>query len=277
MGIFQRILKNLGAMLASNLVAIITAFILPRVFLHRYGTGTYADWLVLTASVSALGNLNFGIQTFINQDLAIRYNRGEREGYHVQQSTALRLLLGIVVVAAVASLVVFFIPVERMLRLSIPHSTTAFAIYFIALQILIGNMLFGYFSGNFMGLGLAHRGVNWVNAQQLASTLVLGALGWMRMPLSVLAGAGLAVYTLFILLVLIDLKRKGPDIFPSLRYWDRSSVPGILKQSGYFGVIQWSTFLSYQLPMILLQRMTGPDAVVIFISCVSYSALGARC
>jgi O-antigen/teichoic acid export membrane protein len=264
MSVVQRIMKNLGAMFASNIVSVLTELLQPFIFLHAYGTSLYADWIVLSAAVAYLANLNFGLQTFINQDLAVRYNRGEREGYHVQQSTALRLLLGIVLAAATVCLVIFALPVEKLLHLSISHRAATWTLYLIALQILTGNLIFSYFAGNFMGVGLAHRGTHWGNAQRLCTTLLLCGLAWWHAPFPLMAGAQLALYLFFVVAVLVDLRRLAPDIFPTLRHWDRSALSGILKPSGYFGLIFWSTFLSFQLPVLLLQRMAGPQTVVLF-------------
>jgi O-antigen/teichoic acid export membrane protein len=251
-------------MFTSNMVSVLNELLLPFVFLHTYGTVLYADWIVLSAAVAYLSNLNFGMQTFINQDLAVRYGRGEREGYHTQQSTALRMLLGIVVIAAILCLSVFVMPVERWLGLSLSHAATAWTLYFIALQILLGNLLFSYFAGNFMGVGMAHRGTHWGNAQRLCTTLLLSGLAFLHLPFPVLAASQFFLYLLFTVALLIDLRRVAPDIFPSLKYWDRSAVSAILKPSGYFGLIFWSTFLSFQLPVLLLQKLAGPTAVVIF-------------
>jgi len=65
--------------------------------------------------------------------------------------------------------------------------------------------------------------------------------------------------------VLIDIRRTAPDLFPHLRYWDRSAMAGILKPSGYFGLIAIASFLTYQAPLIVLQRALGPVAVAGFI------------
>ena len=42
---------------------------------------------------------------------------------------------------------------------------------------------------------------------------------------------------------IVTLFRTGRDIFPTLRYWDGSSVGRILGNSGYFGLIYASTLL----------------------------------
>ena len=262
-GGLRRILKVLAALAAANAIALITQLLLPPVFLYRYGTAYYGEWLALSAAVSYLGNLNFGIQTFVNQDLTVRYQRNELEDLHVRQSTALRILLGIVIAAAFFSTIVFALPVRALLKITISQHTAALALYFLSLQMLAG-IIFGYFSGTFMVVGKAHRGYSWVNAQRLLSALVAASLAWFRVDFSLLALAQFLVYVLAILLVLFDLRRIAPDIFPSLRYWDGSAVKGILKPSGHFALIFSCGFLVFQLPVLILQRILGPVSVVAF-------------
>ena len=264
-GSFRLILKNLTAIFTSNVISIITELVQPGIFLSRYGMTLYAKWLVLSSAVSYLGTLNFGLQTYVNQDLAIRYNRGERKSFHVQQSTALRALLGTALIAAAGCLVIFVLPIERILSLApLGHWAAATALYFIALQILMGSLLYGYFGGTFMAVGLAHRGNNWNNAQRLGNGIVLCTLAILRQPFWVLAMGQFLLYCVLLCGLLIDLKRKAPEIFPTLKYWDFEVLKAMLKPSVFFA-IQWSgNFLSFELPMILLNKFAGEVPVVIF-------------
>ena len=263
-GSLKLIVKNLSAIFTSNVISIITELLLPGLFLRYYGPILYADWIVLSSAVSYLQTLNFGLQTYVNQDLAVRYNRGELEGFHVRQSTVLRALLSATFFAAIACLVIFILPIERILNLSLPHNQAAFALYFIALQILIGALIFSYFSGAFMGVGLAHRGNYWNNAQRFANAAVLCMLAFFHQPLQVLAFSQFAVYMVMLAGLLIDLKRQAPEIFPTLRHWDKEGFVAILLPSFYFGLLQWSNFFGYELPLVLLLKFAGPIPVVIF-------------
>jgi O-antigen/teichoic acid export membrane protein len=263
MAVFRRILKVLAALAASNAIALITQLLLPPVFIHRYGTASYGEWLALSAAVAYLTTLNFGIQTFVNQDLTVRYHRGNLTDYHLRQSTALRLLCGIVLVAAGLAGGVFFFPIERLMKLSLDHGTTSVALYFLGLQILAA-IPFSYLTGTFMVVGRAHRGYNWSNALRLTSTLLTALLAWFRVGFAQLAMAQFALYPLAIALVLVDLRRTAPQIYPSLRYWDGTAIKEILKPSGHFALIFSCTFLAFQLPVLILQRLLGPVSVVAF-------------
>jgi O-antigen/teichoic acid export membrane protein len=263
MAVFQRILKVLAALAASNAIALVTQLLLPPVFIHRYGTPSYGEWLALSAAVAYLSTLNFGIQTFVNQDLTVRYHRNDLADYHLRQSTALRLLCGIVVVAAVLATGIFALPLKSLMKIALSQRTASIALYFLSLQILAG-IPFNYLIGTFMVVGKSHRGFSWNNALRLANTLTTALLAWFRVDFALLAVAQFVLYPLWIVLVLIDLRRTAPEIYPSLRYWDGSAIKEILKPSGHFALIFSCSFLAFQLPVLLLQRMLGPVTVVAF-------------
>ena len=265
MSSFRLILKNLTAIFTSNVISILTELVQPAIFLRGYGTMLYADWIVLSSAVSYLATLNFGLQTYINQDLAIRYSRGERTSFHVQQSTALRALLATTFVAAAACLIIFVLPIERILNLApLSHWVASTALYFIALQILTGSMIYSYFGGAFMAVGLAHRGNNWNNAQRFGNAVVLCTLAALREPLYVLAIGQFVLYLVLLTGLLFDLKRKAPDIFPTLKYWDGPGLVQMMRPSLYFAIQFAGNFLAFELPLILLRRFAGAAPVVIF-------------
>ena len=264
------IAKNLSALFSSHVIAVLQQVALVRLFIYVYGRAGYGEWLAISAAVSYLGTLDFGVQTFVNQDLTVRYHRGDMDEFHVNQSTALRLLLGIVVTAALVSTCAFALPLQHMLKMDGFHGDPVVAplvvqtaVFFMALQALT-NILFGYFAGTFMVLGKAYLGAYWNNAKNL--TLIGTALVAVLMHASF---AGIAVaqclgLAVCLLVQMAHLYRTGPDIFPTLRYWDRALVPKILKPSGYFALIFSSNFLVYQLPILILQRTAGGAAVTLF-------------
>jgi O-antigen/teichoic acid export membrane protein len=263
MGILTRIVKVMAALLTSNLVSVATQLLLPPIFLLRYGTTLYGEWLALSVTVAYLGTLNFGIQTYVTQDLTVRYQRQDLASYHVRQSTALRVLLGILVTAALVALVVFVLPLRGLLRLTIPQHTAAITLYMLALQVLLG-VLFSYFTGMYMVISRAHTGVLWANGQRLALVFSTSLALWSRASFPVLALVQLLVYVGATLLLLLHVRVVAPQIFPRLAGWDRGAVPGILRPSSYFGLISMSTFLSFQVPVLILQRESGPFIVVAF-------------
>ncbi len=263
MGILTRILKILAALLTSNVVNLVTKLLLPPIFLLRYGTTLYGEWIALSGAVAYLSTLNFGIQTYVTQDLTVRYQRNDLEQYHLQQSTSLRVLLGILSSAAVLCLIVFALPVQSWLHLTLSQRVTAETLYLLAMQVLLG-VLFGYFTGMYMVLSRAHTGVLWVNGLRMTMVIVVSAGAWLRFSFPVLAALQVGIYVLGTILVLLHIRRVAPEIFPQINLWDPSAVRAILRPSGYFGLISMSTFLSYEVPVLILQREAGPFVVVAF-------------
>ncbi len=270
MSSLKSITKNLSAAFSSHFVSILQQFALTPLWLSRYGAAGFGEWLTLSASVSYLGTLDFGIQTFVNQDLTVRYHRGDMESFHVQQSTALRMLLGMVLTVATIALVALVLPLEHWLKMdgsgsgpTVPASVVRGTVFILALQVL-SNIVFGFFSGQFMVLGKAYVGQYWSNAKN--ATQILFALPCLLLHTSflVVAMAQLSALLLCMGGALFTLHRLGRDIFPTLRYWDGSSVSKILKPSGYFALIYSSNFLVYQVPMLILQRSVGPVFVAVF-------------
>lgn len=251
-------------MFTGRLLTVINQVIMPPIFIARYSTAGFGEWGVLSGAVAALGMLNFGVQTYMNQDLAVRYNRGDIEDYQVRQSTALRLMLGIILVAMVLCLAVFAVPLDRILRLDIGRHATQLTAYLLACMVLL-NILYGYLTGLFMGVALAHRGAHWGNFQTMLTSLSLLACVALKLPFPVLAAVQVITMLVSIVVVLVDIRRTAPDLFPHIRYWDQSAMTAILKPSGYFGLITLSSFLTYQAPLIVLQRFLGPVVVAGFI------------
>jgi O-antigen/teichoic acid export membrane protein len=264
------IAKNLTASFSSHLVSVLQQVVLTPLYLKNYGAAGFGEWLTLSASVAYLGTLDFGIQTFVNQDLTVRYHRGDMNDFHTQQSTALRMLLGIVTTAAAIALVALVLPIEHWLRMdgsgvgpALPKSAVRGAVYLLSLQVF-ASIIFGFFSGQFMVLGRAHIGGYWNNIKSLCMIVFALPCLFAHANFCTIALAQLVAVLVCILGVLVTLFRIGRDIFPTLRYWDGGSVTKILKPSGYFALIFSSNFLIYQVPVLLLQRGVGPISVVIF-------------
>ncbi len=265
------IAKNLTASFSSHLVAVLQQIALTPLFVREYGVSGFGEWLALSASVSYLGTLDFGIQTFVNQDLTLRYHRGEMEQFHVVQSTALRLLVGICVVTAALALTALAMPIEHWLRMdgsaagapAISGGVVRGTVYILALTAL-ANIVFGFFSGQFMVLNRNYIGQYWANAKNACVILFAVPFLLHHSSFMVIAMAQLTAVVVCLLGVLFTLWRVGRNIFPTLRLWDRTMVGPILHQSGYFALIMSSNFLVYQVPVLILQRGAGPVDVAIF-------------
>jgi len=262
----QRILRMLASFFTGQGVSIVSQLLVPPFFLSRYANGVevYGEWVALSAAVTYLGTLNYGIQTYANNQMTIDYNRGDVEAAKRLQAGALRLLLVVIGSIAVLGASVFAMPIARWLNLRHVSSTAAsFTLYVLIVQVLL-NMLFALFANSYMMIGRMHRGANWMIFQRLAATLGIAACAWFSASFPILALVQLASVLLFTALVVIDVRATAPILTPSLRFGSWQDVKPMLKPSAHFGLLSLSSFLTYQGPVLLIQSVLGPAAVTVF-------------
>lgn len=264
------IARNLSALFTGHVISALQSLLLIPFFIHAYGTSGYGEWTVLSAAVAYLGTLDFGVTQYVNQDLTLRYQRGDMKSFHVQQSTAMRLLLGIVFFAAIFGLVAFHLPLQRWLHLSgttgipgIAPDVVQRTLYLLGLQAL-ATILLGFINGNFMIVGKAHIGGHWGNAKNLLLLIVIIVCVSMHTSFATIALVQVISVVICLIGALLHLRAIAPQIFPTLRYWDASSLGLMLSQSIYFAAIYFNNFLLYQVPFLILQRSVGPVVVALF-------------
>lgn len=262
----KRILRMLASFFTGQGVSIVSQLLVPPFFLLRYrdGVEVYGEWVALSAAVTYLGTLNYGIQTFANNQMTIEYNRGHVDAAKTLQAGALRLLLLVIGVLGLVGLGVFFIPVGRWLNLHHTSSNAASqTLYLLILQVLL-NMLFALFANSYMMIGRMHRGANWMIFQRLAATLGIAACAWFQASFPFLALVQLLSVLVFTVLVVLDVRSTAPILTPSLHYGGWADVRPMLKPSAHFGLLSLSSFLTWQGPVLLIQTLLGPVAVTVF-------------
>jgi O-antigen/teichoic acid export membrane protein len=262
----RRILKLLAAFSMSQGVTIVSQLLVPPLFLHRYAHGVemYGEWIALTAAISYLGTLNAGIQNYANNQMTLHYNRGEFQEARTVQSTALRLILIMVLVATGAGVGILFMPLARWLSLRNVNSAAASTTLFLMMLQLVGAWFFAFLTNSYQVIGELHRGANWQNMQRLAAVLAMAAFLWRRASFPVLALTQLTSMIAFAVMVLIEIRVRAPVLLPSLRYGTRHDMLSVLKPSAYYGLFAFCSFLAFQGPVLLIQKLLGPVSVAIF-------------
>ena len=247
-------------------VSVVTQFLIPPFFLRYYPDGlrVYGEWIALSASISYLGTLNYGIQTYANNQTAILFSGGKENEAREVQASALRLLLLLVALFVCGGVAVLFIPVGAWLKLThVTVGAASMTLYLLIVTMAVG-MLFSLLTNSYLIIGQLHRGNFWSDGQRLFNVVCLSVALYLRSSFPVLAMVQLCTLSLFVLLVLIDMRMTAPILLPSLRYGTWRRTMSILRPSAHFGLIAFGGFLTWQGPVILIQRILGPGAVAIF-------------
>ena len=262
----KRILQLLLTSFLGQGLTVLTQLLVPPFFLKFYGSGVevYGEWIALSASVNYLGTLNYGVQTYANNQMTILFTRGDIPGAKAIQASAFRLLLLFLAVFAAVGLVVFVLPVASLLKLRHVGGPAASAtLYLFILQIGI-NMFFSLLTNSYMAVGRLHRGNYIASGQRFLNITAMAIAVAMRSSFPVLAALQLASLLLFTAYALIDLRNTEPVLVPSLRDGSWAEVRRMIKPSGHFGLIAMAGFLTWQGPVIVIQRVLGPSMVTVF-------------
>ncbi len=262
----RRLLQILLTGFVGQGLSVLTQLLVPPFFFKFYGSGVevYGEWTALSAAIGYLGTLNYGVQTYASNQMTILYGGGDVKGAKAIQASAFRLLLLFVAVFAVGGLLVFVLPIASWLRLRhVGAYAASITLYLLILQIGL-NMFFSLLTNSYMAVGLLHRGNYISSAQRLLMILGMAAAIALHGSFPVLAAVQLLSYIVFLVYALVDLRRVAPDLVPNLREGSWTQVKAILKPSGHFGLIAVAGFLTWQGPVLLIQRVLGPGAVAVF-------------
>ena len=262
----RRLLQLVVTSFLSQLLSILNQLLIPPFFLRFYGAGVemYGEWIALSAAVSYLGTLNYGIQTYANNQMSILYNGGDLEGAKTVQASAFRLLLLLLSSFLLFGLVVFQMPIAGWLKLRhVSALAASWTLYLLIAQFAV-QMLFSLLINSYQVVGRLHRGYYWSCLQRLIVILGIAVCVALRSSFVMLAAVQLITLLVCMLVVLVDVRVTAPVLLPSLRYGNWSKVRELIAPSGHFGLIAVMGFLTWQGPVLIIQRLLGPSAVAIF-------------
>lgn len=262
-GFFGRVTKTALALVGNQILHLLMQFILPPLFLAKYGVKGYSEWLVLSAAMGFFGFLDLGLQTYVANKLTVFYHNNDLEGFHRFQTTGLLMSFAVLFSTSVLALTIFFIPVDRLLSVSMPPVKVAAILYLLVLQILV-LIFWGQMASAYRSIGLAYRSVMWFNLQKMVMLAVtVGAVAFMQ-SFMIIALLQLLVALLSLLSVWLDLGLKFKEIAPKIRGFDIALAKEIIKPSLYFSLFVFNNFLIYQLPVLILNRFESPLAIISF-------------
>lgn len=260
----KRILKMLAAQGTWIGFNLLIQFVLPPIFLRYYGVAKYGEWLVLSATLSYVGTLNFGITTYASNELTILRQRGELEQYRRLQASTLAFLLLLLVAGTVLCAGVGLLPLPKLLHLnSMTRSAAGWTAFFLGMQTLL-QVVFGYYTNLYMVVQKAHRGQMWANWRYFAPVVITVPLAVRHASFGTIALGQFCGVALLGVVMIVDLSRSMPGLPLGLAGANWRTLQATVKPSGMFLMIYMQTFLLFQVPVILLQWLLGPEIVVLF-------------
>ena len=260
----KRIFKMLLAQGASTVITLITQLLVPPMLIHYYGVREYGEWLVLSATITYLSTLNFGITTYSSNELTMMRQRGEMDAYRQLQASTLMLILGLAGIGTLISLGITLMPLTKLLHLhTITASNARIIALFLGLQ-MMAHIIGGYYNNLFMVVQETHRGTMWYNWRRLSAVVVVVPFAILHASFPVIAAGQFVAVLGVMLATIIDLRKRMHGLPLGLRGASWTVAKPALKPSGMFAMVFMQTFLVFQVPVILLQRLLGAELVVVF-------------
>jgi O-antigen/teichoic acid export membrane protein len=263
----RRVTQGTLANILSVFISMAGHFVLTPVFLMHWGVGLYGEWLTLSAAVAYMALLDFGMQTYVVNRLTQCYALGELDDYTRILHSGLMLSLGLTATGAVIVVpFLFAMPVERWFRFTYTgHSTAALVAVLLTVQVL-ASIPHGLFTGIYRSIGEYPRSQMINNARLLATfgatLLVLLAGG----QLVLLAGVQFAMLAAVTVFVLLDIRKRHPEIHIGLSKARKAEALSFLLPSSLFLVIQLAGALTVQGSTLVVGALFGAASVTLFVS-----------
>ena len=258
---WRRLAKHSFSIGLGQAINLAQQLLLPVAFLRQYGVAGYGAWLVVMAAVGQLGNLDFGLQTYLINRLTILYEAGRFAEFRRLQSIGLRVTLGLVCLGCVFLLGGQWLPVERWLNLDWPVGEARLVILLLGSWVML-RLIQGQLAAVLRATGQSHRAQHWDNLQRFLLLLTALLLLYWRVGFLWLAFAHVATALVAVVLVWRDTCR-GPAV-PTLREWDVREARQMVRPSLFFGLTTLNFLVLYEAPLLILQWTLGPLAVVTF-------------
>jgi O-antigen/teichoic acid export membrane protein len=265
--LLKRLLKSLSALFAGQMVNIVGNLLLVPLFLSRWSTGLYGEWMALSAVVAYFGVTDLGMNSATANAMTAAYARGDLGRYRHVQGSAMAFYAGMALSLSVLfGFLAAVLPIPAWIGIRhIPPTLAAWVTWLLASTVLwqmpagqigniyrsTGNLAATQWFGNLQALGLL----------AVTATVLLLHGGVLRLALwgaapmiVVTAGAWFSV------------RRSHPELLPKLSEASIAGLRELLSPSLLFGLIMLSMALVVQGPVLLVSKALGGAAVALLVT-----------
>ena len=263
----KRLLKSISAIFAGQMVNVLGTLLLVPLFLSRWSTGIYGEWMALSAVVAYFGVTDLGMNSAAGNALTAAHACGDLGRYRYLQGSAMAFYVGMAFsVSLLFGVLTAVIPIPAWIGIRhIPPVVAAWVSWLLALGILwqmpaaqlrsiyrsTGNLAATQWFWNLQALGLLavtatvlllHGGVIQLALWSLAPMLAVSVGAW------------------------LSLRRSHPELLPKLSEARIAGLRDLLSPSLLFGLIMLSMALALQGPVLVVSRTLGGTAVALLVT-----------
>jgi O-antigen/teichoic acid export membrane protein len=247
----------------TQLVTLAAQLVLVPFFLHAWGTGRYADWLVLTGIPSMLSLLDLGVAQASATSATLRASQGDVPGARRSVQTALAFTLAVVVLVLVFALTLGqWLDWVALLKLKTLTSEQASLVVLFMSGYLCTRLLGGPIDAWFRTIDRTVGGVFiMANRRTLDILLSIGVLLLGGSELQLAQGMFFS-QMLFLVLVTLFVRRISPWPLLGLGSASWAEFRGIWKPAVGSAAIPLAQAITLQGGLQVLNQIAGPAVVV---------------
>lgn len=257
--------QSLVATSLTQLINFLVRILLPPLYLHAWGVGGYADWLVLASFAFYLSLSNLGGQRFLCNHLTQRYSKGEISVFKIDLNSGLALITTTAIIMLILSgIILYFLPLSHLFK---PHyftiATCKWLLWLLALQILSA-LVQGALTDVFRSTGHQAYSIMLHNAMSFMQVTLCAISLWLKLPPLIVVTSQIIPVLLLIAFAKSSLsKRFKYDLFHR-RYVNYAKAKSFIRPSLDFFGIELSYALSIQGMIVALGIAVGSLQLILF-------------
>ncbi len=270
----KKVVRSASAILACQVINAVGQIVLVPLFLSRWTSTAYGEWLALTAVVTYLSNLDLGMNSATRNALLAAWARGDLEEYKRIQGSSLAFYVPMAAAFTVlAILATSVFPIAAWMRLSeVPPTAVRWIVVTLTARIMwqmSGAQIWNTYrnTGNMARTQWIYNVHTLVGTGATAATLLLGGDA---LQVAVFSSAPLL---LTVSLTWLALRRTHRQYLPSLRFARMNVIRSLITPSLLFGVIMLAAAAGAHGPVVIVSRMLGGVAVALMVTTRTVSNL----
>ena len=265
MSLKRRLVNAFAASILGPLVTILVQLVNVPVMLRFWGAGLYGEWLLISTIPAYLLLTDMGFGNVAGSDMTMRAHAGDREGaIETFQSIALLVLCISFGLGLLLSVVIFIVPIHRILHLTaMSPRETQMALFFLCLNCLVilqwSVIMAAYRCDNNYARGMLY--VNTIRITEGVSFLVLLVTHAGPEHLAMLMlGVSVAGTTL----LLVEKRRLIPWLPLGVRHASWHRIRELAHPAFAFMAFPAGSAISLQGTTLMVGIIMGPLAVAVF-------------
>lgn len=265
--LLKRLLSSISAILTGQLLNIVGNLLLVPLFLARWSTGTYGEWMALSALVSYFSVTDLGMNSAAVNALTAAYARGDLFRYRQLQGSAMAFYVGMAFgVSLLFGVLTVVLPVPAWIGIRhIPPTGAAGAMWLLAARIL-WQMPAGQLWNIYRTTGEL-AATQWLcNLQSVGLLAVTATVLLLQGDVPRLALWGATPMIAVTVGAWLSLRSSHRELLPKLSSVNITGLRELLRPSLLFGLIMLSMALTLQGPVLVVSKVLGGASVALLVT-----------